>query len=311
MFPMVARLATGTAATQHLGDGQHQVGGGGAAGQLAGEPEPHHLRDQHGDRLAQHGCLGLDAADAPAEDAEAVLHGGVRVGAQARVGVSEAVAGHHHAGQVLDVHLVDDARAGRDHLELAERLLAPAQEREPLPVALELDLHVPPERIGAAEHVGNHRMVDDQLGGDQRVDLLRVTAEGLHGLAHGGQVDHGGHAGQVLQDHPGRGELDLGVRLAARFPPRQRVHVVRGDVDAVLGAEQVLQQDLQAEREAFGAGHGVQPADLVLLACNIKRRPAAEAVHGHRPEPPRSRLRPAYSISISRYLGGQAETRSV
>ena len=54
--------------------------------------------------------------------------------------------------------------------------------------------------------------------GHERVDLGRVAAEGLHGLAHRGQVDHGGHAGQVLQDDPGRGELDLGVRLVQPGP---------------------------------------------------------------------------------------------
>src|SRR5690348_18486883 len=40
--------------------------------------------DQHGDGLAEHGRLGLDAAHAPAQHAQAVLHGGVRVGAHAR-----------------------------------------------------------------------------------------------------------------------------------------------------------------------------------------------------------------------------------
>ena len=48
--------------------------------------------------------------------------------------------------------------------------------------------------------------------------FVGVAAQGLHGLAHGGQVDDGGHAGQVLQDHPGRGELDLGVRLGVLDP---------------------------------------------------------------------------------------------
>jgi hypothetical protein len=42
---------------------------------------------------------------------------------------------------------VHDAGAGRDHLELAERLLAPAQEAEALAVAAELDLDVPGERV--------------------------------------------------------------------------------------------------------------------------------------------------------------------
>ena len=80
---------------------------------------------------------------------------------------------------------------------------------------------------GAAEDVGDDRVVDDQLGRDQRVDLGRVAAELLHGLAHRGEVDHGGHAGQVLEDHPGRRERDLGVRLGLRVPLREGGHVVR------------------------------------------------------------------------------------
>ena len=38
-------------------------------------------------RLAEHRRLGLDAADAPAQHAQAVDHRGVRVGADERVGV--------------------------------------------------------------------------------------------------------------------------------------------------------------------------------------------------------------------------------
>jgi hypothetical protein len=41
------------------------------------------LGHQHVDRLAQHRGLGLDAAHAPAHDAEAVDHRGVAVGADA------------------------------------------------------------------------------------------------------------------------------------------------------------------------------------------------------------------------------------
>src|SRR5262249_51764362 len=109
-------LADHAVPAQHLGDREHQVGGGGAVGQLAGEPETDHLGDEHADRLAEHGRLGLDPADAPAQHAEAVLHGGVRVGADAGVGVGGPVVGHHDPGQVLDVDLVDDPGARRHAL---------------------------------------------------------------------------------------------------------------------------------------------------------------------------------------------------
>lgn len=194
-------LADDAVLAQHLGDREHQVGGGGAGLQLTGELEADDARDQHGDRLAEHGGLGLDAADAPAEDAQAVDHRGVRVGADQGVGVRLAVAGHDDAGQVLDVHLVDDAGAGRDDLELVERGLAPAQELVALAVAAVLQLDVLLERVVGAELVGDDGVVDDQLGRGQRVDLGRVAAELLHGLTHGGEVDDTGHAGEVLHDH--------------------------------------------------------------------------------------------------------------
>ncbi len=72
---------------QEMGDGQDQVGGGGARGLLAGEPEPHHRGEEHRQGLAEHGGLGLDAAHAPAQDAEPVDHGGVGVGADQGVAV--------------------------------------------------------------------------------------------------------------------------------------------------------------------------------------------------------------------------------
>ena len=206
-------LADDAVLAQHLGDREDEVGGGRAVGQFAGELEADDAGDEHADRLAEHRGLGLDAADAPAEHAEAVDHRGVRVGADERVGVGQAVAGEHDAGEVLDVDLVHDAGARRHDLELVERGLAPAQELVALEVALVLEFDVALERVGRAEQVGDDRVVDDQLGRRQRVDLGRVAAELDDGLAHRGEVDDGGHAGEVLHDDAGGGELDLGVRL--------------------------------------------------------------------------------------------------
>ena len=160
MLPMVARSARGRLdrpspknstnlpTTPFLrrifGDGQDQVGGRGALAQLAREPEANDLGDQHGDGLAEHGGLGLDAAHAPAEDAKAVDHGRVRVGAHDGVGVGHCAAPsgprtEDHAGQVLQVHLVHDARVRWHHLEVPEGILPPAQEAVALLVAREFD----------------------------------------------------------------------------------------------------------------------------------------------------------------------------
>jgi hypothetical protein len=42
--------------------------------------------------------------------------------------------------------------------------------------------------------------------------------------------------------------------------------MVRGDVGTVLGAQQVLQQDLQTVRELVRSVDGIQPEDLIVVA---------------------------------------------
>ncbi len=168
------------------------------------------------------------------------------------------------AGQVLEVDLVHDAGAGRHDPEVPKRLLAPAQEPVALAVALELELGVALERVRPAEDVGDltEWSMTSSTGWSGLI-LRGVAAERPHRVAHRGQVDDGRHAGEVLQEHPAGLNCDLRVRLGARVPPGQRLDVVGGDVRAVLGAQQVLQQDLQAERQVGRPGHRVKAVDLV------------------------------------------------
>jgi hypothetical protein len=172
----------------------------------AGQLEAHDLGDQHRNRLTQHRGLGLDPADAPAEDRRAVDHRRVAVGAHQRIGI-----GHHLTGlvgvepdglgEVFEVHLVADAGAGRHDAEIVERALAPLEEHVALHVALVLAVHVHLEGARVAELVDHHRVVDDQVHGVERVDLLRIAAQRLDPVAHRGEVDHGGHAGEILHQH--------------------------------------------------------------------------------------------------------------
>ena len=249
--------------TQHLRDREDDVGGGDARRDLAGDLEADDPRDEHRDGLAEHGGLGLDATDAPAEDAEAVLHRRVRVGTDARVGVGDAVALHDDPREVLDVDLVHDAGARGDDLEVVERALAPTEELVALTVALVLVLDVALEGVTATEHVDLHGVVDDEFGGTERVDALGVAAEVGRGLTHRREVDDARHAGEVLHEHPRRGELDLGVGLGVLVPVPERADVVGGDVRAVLGAQQVLQQHLEAVRQRGRSLDLVDPVDVV------------------------------------------------
>jgi hypothetical protein len=123
---------------------------------------------------------------------------------------------------------VDDAGAGRDDLHVVERLLAPAQEGVALGVALELEADVLAERLRRAVDVDLHRVVDDQVGGLERVDLVGIEPELGEGVAHRGEVAHRRDAGEVLHQHAGRAQLHLVVLALGRVPRRDR-----GDVGAL------------------------------------------------------------------------------
>ncbi|MND89956.1 hypothetical protein D3C80_820310 [compost metagenome] len=282
-------LADHALLAQHLGDGQHQVGGGRAFRQLAGQLEADDFRDQHGDRLTQHGGLGLDAAYAPAQDGQAVDHGGVAVGAYDGVGIGDGllafVQGPDGLGQVLQVDLVADAGAGRHDAEVVEGRRAPAQEVVALDVALILALDVLAEGLGVAEVVDHDRVVDDQVDGDQRIDLLGVGAQLVHGVAHGGQVDHGGNAGEVLHQDAGRTEGDLVLDGALVLDPGgDGLQVVFRDRDAVFVAQQVLEKHLHRARQTGNPGQtgflgGGKAVIGVFLAPDRKVLTGLEAVN--------------------------------
>ena len=149
----------------------------------------------------------------------------MRVGADDRVGERLAVALLDDPGEELEIDLVADARVRRHGLEVRERALAPAQEGVALAVAGELELGVARDREPRREVVHLHRVVDHELDRDQRIDLLRVAAEFGHRGAHGGQVDDRRDAGEVLQEDPGRGEVDLVARHGRRVPAGDRLDV--------------------------------------------------------------------------------------
>ena len=123
---------------------------------------------------------------------------------------------------------------------------------------------------GGAELVHLHRVVDHQFRRDQRIHALRIAAQRLDGVAHRGQVDDRGHAGEVLHQHARRHVGNLAAGLGLGVPLGQELDIAGGHVDAVLAAQQVFKQDLQAEGkpaqvEALGLKRG-KPVDRVGLA---------------------------------------------
>ena len=209
----------------------------------------------------------------------------MRVGADQRVRERLAVARLDHAREVLEVHLVADAGVGRHDREVLERRLAPAQERVALAVALELELGVALEGEPLGEHVHLDRVVDHELHRHERVDALRIAAQLVHRVAHGGQVHDRRNAREVLHQHPGRGVGDLTRGLVRGHPGGEVLDVLSGHALPVLAAQQVLQQHLQRVREPRHVEAGlerVEAEDLVRIRADLQLAAGSVAVDvGH------------------------------
>jgi len=193
----------------------------------------------------------------------------------------------HHLAEVLEVHLVTDARPRRDDAEIAQRRLPPAQELIALEVPLILEVRVDQHRRIAAVFVDLHRMVDHEVHRLQRVDARRVAAERRNRVAHRGEVHHAGDPGEVLQQHARGAEGDFLLDLSLHVPRGQRLDVAFPDEAAVLVAEEVFQQDPQRKREGPGARtrqpvDGVDAVDDVALPRHVERGAGAKGIDvGH------------------------------
>ena len=193
---------------QQFGHAQHQVGGGCTWAQAPRQTHPNHFGGQHGEGLAEQYCLGFDATHTPTQHAQAIDHGGVAVGANqgVRHGYGFAVDGfdQHTLRQKFEVDLVTNAGHRGDDAKVREALLAPSQKFVALAVTAKFEVSIELQRHPITKGVYLHRVVNDQIGLGKRVDERGVATELLHGIAHGGQIDHCRHAGEVLHQYARR-----------------------------------------------------------------------------------------------------------
>src|ERR1019366_6084002 len=98
------------------------------------------------------------------------------------------------------------------------------------------------------------------------------------------KVNHGRHAGEVLHQDAGWAEGDLLAGLGLGVPAGQRFDVLCGDRSVALGAEQVLQQDLQREgkpRHVEALLQCLQTEYLMPASTDLERVLGAKAVLRH------------------------------
>ena len=102
-----------------------------------------------------------------------------------------------------------------------------------------------------------------------------------HRVAHRGEVDDGGDAGEVLQQDARRREGDLARRLGARVPGGDGLDVGGRHRLAVLAAQQVLEQDPQRvgePRDVEAALQRIEAEDLVAGAPDRQGGAGSEGV---------------------------------
>jgi len=154
----------------------------------------------------------------------------------------------HAPGEVFEVDLVDDPDARWHDLERIEGLHAPFHELVAFPVALELQLHVEVERVPGAVVVDLHRMVNDQVDRDQRLDRFGVLAHLAGYPAHRREIGEQRYAGEVLQHDARHHERDFFSAGGVRLPVGELPHMVFCDFLPVAVAQHGLQHDPDRDR---------------------------------------------------------------
>ena len=142
--------------------------------------EPHNLRRNHVDRLTEHACLGLNPANAPAENAQSVNHRCMAVSSDETIRKRHAISYLHNFREIFQIHLMHDAGRGRNDGEIVERLLAPLEKFIALTIAFEFLLRVVEQCKAIAEIIHLHAVIDHQIDRHQRIDPLRISARSLH-----------------------------------------------------------------------------------------------------------------------------------
>ena len=172
--------------------------------QAAVKLESNHFGNQHRKRLAEHGGFRFNAADAPAKNAEAIHHGGVRIGADERIGEGLQRYCHSawkdHASEIFDIYLVADAGVRRNDFEIAENLLSPAQESVALDVALQFEIGIETECVRQLPNLSTWTEWSiTSSAGNSGLICLGSPPSSLDRFAHGGEVDDSRNAGEILQ----------------------------------------------------------------------------------------------------------------
>src|SRR5947209_931835 len=241
------------------------------------------------DRLTEHAGFGFDSAHTPADDAEAVDHGGMRISADERVRIINALFFEHALGEVFEVDLVNDADARRHDFEAVESLRAPFEKLIALAIALEFHLHVQAECIGRSGEIDLDGVIDNQIDRDQWLDNFWIFAEPGGCRTHGSQINQQWDAGEILKDDARDDKRDFFSARGFGLPIRESANVCFSDLLLVAIAEDRFEDDTNGDRKTRDSSEtrflkGRERVKLALLAIaeiEVPQRSEKVVLHSH------------------------------
>ncbi len=88
-----------------------------------------------------------------------------------------------------------------------------------------------------------------RLNGNQRVDSPGIPPQALHGVSHGGQIDQGRHAGEILEHDTRRLERDLDPRGRGGVPVGEVLYILLGHLVPIAISQDRFQEDADGVRQ--------------------------------------------------------------
>ena len=150
------------------------------SGSLPVNLNPDYYRQEHRSRLTKHAGLRLNTAHAPTNHAEAVDHGGVRIGSNYRVWIRGAAGIKDDWSQYWRFTWCTIPVSGGTTRKFLSDDSAPFQESVPLLISLKLDRgSAVTERVLSTEFIDLNRMVDDKIHRDQWISFSRIRTQML------------------------------------------------------------------------------------------------------------------------------------
>lgn len=243
-----------TTLSEHLSTSKDEISGSRGLWQFSGKLESDDFRKNHGNGFSEHDGLTFDTTDTPTNDTETVDHGSVGVSSDDGVGIQDVFVVEDDSGEVFKVDLMADTGSWRNGQEVLEGGLSPFQELKSFVVSLEFDGFVLFSGVSGLGDVDLDRVIDDEVDWDQRIDLLWVATESLHGVSHGSQIDNAWDSCEILQEDSSRLEGDFDALGTGLFPVENLFDVLGLDVKAIAVSEGAFEEDSDGVRKFLNSG---------------------------------------------------------